>query len=86
MTYLDIFAGEKSTSDRSVRKSAIKIKIVRYGRSRVSGKKEYILVTHTHGWKCEKWYGEYTETRGHYLSHPRLRNGVTVTYRRYRDL
>lgn len=33
----------------------------------------------TYGWKCEKGYSEYAETRGDYFSHPRLWDGITVS-------
>lgn len=40
----------------------------------------------TYGWKCEKGYGEYAETRGDYFSHPRLWDGVTVSDCGYSNL
>lgn len=48
--------------------------------------KIYIYIYITYGWKCEKGYSEYAETRGDYFSHPRLWDGITVSDCGYSNL
>lgn len=45
-----------------------------------------IYIYKTYGWKCEKGYSEYAETRGDYFSHPRLWDGITVSDCGYSNL